>query len=313
MGATILLPYMIRYTVLESVAAYVRDLQRQRVALETFDAPHSLDDAHIHRAIFTGSGDSLAAAMLAESLSDYRIRAADPLEIYYNPDIVKDKDLYVISVSGRTITNIRLAQRFACTAITANVNSDLAKVSQRVIPLTFPISDVLTAGSASFLNSALVCMSLARPITLYNAARIFEQASRDAADTYRRGNVFFVGNQYTFPVAMYAAAKMYEIHGSGAHYSRTEQFAHMELFSVKPPDTVILFENADTRTHLLTESLESAGIRCIITDPGISDPVDSILYHIFYSQHLPLGGLDKSEVYFMEADHLRGISDSLIY
>lgn len=295
------------------MAAYVRDLQRQKSALDTFDAPSPLEDADISRAVFTGSGDSLAAAMLAEALSDYRARAADPLEIYRNHGIVENKDLYVISVSGRTITNIRLAKQFACTAITANAGSDLAKASGRIIPLTFPMSDVLTAGSASFLNSALVCMSLVRPIALDNTSHILEQASQDAAGVYGPGRVFFVGNQYTFPLAMYAAAKMYEIHGSHAHYSRTEQFAHMELFSARPGDTVILFENAGPRTHLLTESLESSGIRCIITNPGLSDPVDSILYHISYSQHLPLGGLDRNEVYFMEADHLRGISDSLIY
>lgn len=295
------------------MAAYVRDLQRQKSALYTFDAPSPLKGADISRAVFTGSGDSLAAAMLAEALSDYLVRAADPLEIYRNPGIVRDKDLYVISVSGRTITNIRLAKRFGCTAITAHADSDLAKASGQIIPLTFPMSDVLTAGSASFLNSALVCMSLVRPIPLDDAPRILEQAGQDAAGVHNGGRVFFVGNQYTFPVAMYAAAKMYEIHGSYAHYSRTEQFAHMELFSVRPGDTVILFENAGPRTHLLTESLESGGIRCIITNSGLSDPVDSILYHISYSQHLPLGGLDRDEVYFMESDHLRGISDSLIY
>lgn len=296
-----------------SVTAYMRDLGRQGAALDAFEAPPPLRDADICNAVFTGSGDSLAAAMLAEALSDYRARAADPLEIYRNPDIIRGKHLYVISVSGRTITNIRLAQQFACTAITANLDSDLAKASGQTIPLTFPTSDVLTAGSASFLNSALVCMSLVRPIKLDNASRIMERAARDTAGIHNQGRVFFVGDQYTFSITMYAAAKMYEIYGSNAHYCRTEQFAHMELFSAKPGDTVILFENASSHTRTLTDSLESCGIRCITTNPSLSDPVDSILYHISYAQHLPLKGLDQDEVYFMEADHLRGISDSLIY
>src|SRR3989304_1089057 len=54
--------------------------------------------------------------------------------------------------------------------------------------------------------------------------------------------IFIIGNLHTFPVAVYGAAKFYEILGTDVHYERIEQFLHMGIFSAKPGDTVIIFE-----------------------------------------------------------------------
>ncbi len=300
---------------MNSVAAYLTDLDRQVAAMEEFAGPPPLSWSELKNAIFTGSGDSLAAAMLAEALSGYAAQAVDPLELYRNPAMIGGRTLYIISVSGRTITNIRLAESHPSTAITANPDSRLARTANRTIHLDFPNSDVLTAGSISFLNSALVCMSLVRPTNTDGAGAIFEKARQDAASTtLTGGRLFFVGNQHSFPVAMYAAAKIYEILGLDAHYSRTEQFAHMELFSAKPGDQVILLEGPNPHARSLAERLEAEHIACTMADPGCEDPVRAILYHIFYTQHLPLnlaGG--RREVHFMEARGLKRASDSLIY
>ena len=301
---------------MKSMEAYIKDLKQQYVEIGDFTAPPPLSDTQMADAIFTGSGDSLAAAMLAEALSNYTAKAVDPLEILYNPQIVQNKRLYVISVSGRTITNIRLAQRYTSnhiTAITTNTGSELALLADDIIELKFPSSDILTAGSISFLNSALACMSLVRPIILDDAVNIMKQAKRDAGTIHQRGRTFFVGNQYTFPVAMYAAAKSYEIRGRYANYSRAEQFAHMELFSIKSSDTVILFDELNSRTRSLAESLEFEGVQCVVTNPNLSEHVESILYHVSYAQHLPLNDIEQDEVYFMREDTLRGISDEAIY
>lgn len=302
--------------IMKSMEAYIKDLKQQYVEIGDFTAPSPLSDTQMADAVFTGSGDSLAAAMLAESLSNYTTKAVDPLEILYNPRIVQDKRLYIISVSGRTITNIRLAQRYASNqvvAITANAGSELALLADDIIELKFPSSDILTAGSISFLNSALVCMSLVCPIILDGAVNIMKRAKKDAGTVRQRGRTFFVGNQYTFPVAMYAAAKSYEIRGRYANYSRAEQFAHMELFSVKSSDTVILFDELNSRTRSLAESLESEGVQCIVTNPNLSGHVETILYHILYAQHIPLNDMEQDEAYFMREHTLRGISDEAIY
>ena len=298
---------------MESLAAYLRDMDLQAEAVDSFVAPAQLSEDEQRRAVFTGSGDSLAAAMLAEAFSDYKVRALDPREIGRNPTIVAGRSLYVVSVSGRTVANVRLARTHGAVAITAVPDSALARAARRTILLSFPNSDTLTAGSISFLNSALVCMSLVRPISPRNAHHILERARRDAAGAPYGDRTYFVGNQHTFPVAMYAAAKTYEILGADAHYARTEQFAHMELFSAKPGDVVVFFDGKE-QVRETADALEGQGISCCVVEPRLEDPISDTIYYTFYAQALPLnrtGGRD--EVHFMDADALRGISDAVIY
>lgn len=298
---------------MESLAAYLHDVDRQPEAADGFAGPPRLSEAEQSRAVFTGSGDSLAAAMLAEAFSDYRVRALDPRVIGRNPDAARDKSLYVVSVSGRTVANIRLARDCPVTAITAVADSPLARAASRTIRLSFPNSDVLTAGSISFLNSALVCMSLVRPVSPSHTRRIMEGARRDAASACMGRRTYFVGNQHTFPVAMYAAAKAYEILGADAHYARTEQFAHMEIFSAREGDSVFVLDD-DAAAHDMAESLKDEGVSCTVIDPRLGSAVSNMLYLIFYAQLLPLnhtaGG---TKVHFMDADGLRKISDAAIY
>lgn len=298
---------------MESLAAYLHDVDRQPEAADGFVGPPRLSGAEQSRAVFTGSGDSLAAAMLAEAFSDYRVRALDPRVIGRNPDAARDKSLYVVSVSGRTVANIRLARDCPVTAITAVADSPLARAASRTIRLSFPNSDVLTAGSISFLNSALVCMSLVRPVSPSHTRRIMEGARRDAASACMGRRTYFVGNQHTFPVAMYAAAKAYEILGADAHYARTEQFAHMEIFSAREGDSVFVLDD-DAAAHDMAESLRGEGVSCTVIDPRLGNVVSNMIYLIFYAQLLPLnhtaGG---TKVHFMDADGLRKISDAAIY
>ncbi len=297
---------------MESVKAYLDDIERQVAAIHSFEPPGQLPDHVIGSTVFAGSGDSLAAAMLAEAFSNYKARAMDPLEICHNPSILDGRRLYVISVSGRTVANIQLARNHKCTAITAKLDSPLGIAASNIIRLSFPNSDTLTAGSISFLNSALACISLVYPVSLGDVQDLYDRAKLDAAGTETGGRVFFVGDQYTYPIAIYAAAKMYEILGSDAHYSRMEQFSHMELFSAKPGDCVILLCNSDSYTQSLASQLRAQNIHCTVTDPNL-DMLHSVIYHTFYAQLLPLNLATGKEVYFMDAKELRGLSDYMIY
>ena len=298
---------------MESLAAYLHDVDTQPEAADGFVGPPQLPEEEQRRAVFTGSGDSLAAAMLAEAFSDYRVRALDPRVIGRNPAVIRGKSLYVVSVSGRTAANIRLARDCPVTAITAVADSPLARAASRTIRLSFPNSDVLTAGSISFLNSALACMSLVRPVSPSRTRRILEDARRVASSARMGRRTYFVGNQHTFPVAMYAAAKAYEILGADAHYARTEQFAHMELFSAGAGDSVFLLDD-DAAARDMAASLEGEGVSCMTINPNLGDPVADTLHLIFCAQLIPLNHVaGRTQVYFMEADGLRGISDAAIY
>ncbi len=93
----------------------------------------------------------------------------DPLDLYKNKSLVKSKHVYFVSISGNTITNIKVAKYAKkSTAITSKPQSKLVQASDCVILLDAPNNGIFTAGSISFLESALTCMSLVKKFTISN-------------------------------------------------------------------------------------------------------------------------------------------------
>jgi len=228
---------------MNTIEAYEKDIELQLDFLKSFRKQKILSYNQQKESIFSGSGDSLASAMLAESFSDGMVKVMDPLDLYKNKQLIKSKHVYFVSISGNTLTNIKVAKiAKRATAITSKPESRLAKASDETILLTAPNNEIFTAGSISFLDSALTCISLVKKIVIPKDSKLFSKAKIDAKKTKVSKRIFVLGNFFTFPLAMYCAAKFYEILGYDAHYSRIEQFSHMELFSVQKGDTVIIFE-----------------------------------------------------------------------
>ena len=275
--------------------------------------------------LFSGSGDSLVSAMLAESFSEGMVRTMDPLDLYKNKHIAKSKNVFFVSISGNTITNIKVAKiAKKATAITAQPQSRLAKASDDVILLSAPNSGVFTAGSISFLESALTCISLVKKISIpKNSDVLFSAAKKDAKKTASiikesgsGAKIYILGNFLTFPLAMYCAAKFYEILGSDAHYCRIEQFSHMELFSAKKGDAVIIFEQKNSHNIQLVKNLRKAGIKVIHPSITNSGKISQILYYIFFSQFVGLFSAQKrskKECHFVTAKKIRDVSNKMIY
>ncbi|PIN97004.1 MAG: sugar isomerase, partial [Nitrosopumilus sp. CG10_big_fil_rev_8_21_14_0_10_33_7] len=70
-------------------------------------------------------------------------------------------------------------------------------------------SDVFTAGSISFLESALTCISLVAPVSISKNSQIFKKALSDAKKSKLGKRIFVLGSMHTYPIAMYCAAKFY--------------------------------------------------------------------------------------------------------
>ena len=263
--------------------------------------------------------------MLAESFSEGMVKAMDPLDLYKNKHLAKSKNVFFVSISGNTITNIKVAKiAKKATAITAHAQSRLAKVSGDVILLSSPNSGVFTAGSISFLESALTCISLVKKISIpKNSDVLFSAAKKDAkkgASTIKESGsgakIYVLGNLLTFPLAMYCAAKFYEILGSDVHYCRIEQFSHMELFSAKKGDVVIIFEQKNSHNMQLAKNLRKDGIKVIHPSVANSGKISRILYYTFFSQYLGLLSAQlrsKKECYFVTARKIRDVSNKMIY
>ena len=301
---------------MRTIEAYERDIQMQSEFLQNFKKQKPLSIQQQKNTIFTGSGDSLASAMLAEAFSDFKVRAMDPLELVKNKNIAKKNSIYFVSISGNTISNIKVA-RIAkkSVAITSRAQSRLAKACDDSIILQSPNSDVFTAGSISFLESALTCISLVLDITIPKID-IYKKAYSEAKKLKVGKRIFFLGNQYTYPVAMYGAAKFYELVGYDAHYERIEQFSHMELFSAKKGDTVIIFEEKNSHNSMLIKNLKKVGINAIVLDFSIKNKISQTIYYVLFSQILPLfeaKRLGKKDCNFVLKTKLRKVSDNMIY
>jgi hypothetical protein len=114
---------------------------------------------------------------------------------------------------------------------------------------------------------------------------------------------------------MYCAAKFYEILGHDSHYCRIEQFSHMELFSSKKGDTVIIFEAKNSHNTQLAQNLKKIGINVI--HPNMpSEKISQMVYCIFFSQFISLNEAKrkkKNECHFVTAENIRNVSNQMIY
>lgn len=301
---------------MNTIAAFEKDVYLQIFLLQSFKKPKPISKSNQKNTIFSGSGDSLISSMLAESLSGGLVRAMDPMDLYRDKSFAKSKNVCFVSISGNTITNIKVAKHAKqSTAITANPNSRLSSISDKTIILNAGTHHVFTAGSISFLESALTCMSLVKNIKIPKNPKLFSKAKKDSQKSNVSKKIYVLGNQFTFPLAMYCAAKFYEIMGYDTHYCKIEQFSHMELFSAKKGDTVIVYEEKNPHNSQLVKNLKKIGLN-VIHPPIPTDKMSQFLYCTFFSQFLALNEAKrkrKRDCYFVTAKKLRNVSNQMIY
>jgi len=298
-----------------SITAYEKDIELQSSFLKSFKPQKLLLSTYQKNTYFSGSGDSLVSSLLAESFSGGLVKAMDPLDLFNNKKMIKSKHVYFVSISGNTISNIKVAKiAKKATAITSNPTSRLANVCDDVITLNFPSTGLFTAGSISFLESALTCISLVKKITIPDVL-IFRKAKFCAKKVKLSKRIFVLGNLFTYPIAMYCAAKFYEVLGYDVHYCKIEQFAHMELFSAKKGDTVIIFEEKNSHNKQLVQYLKKIDMNVI--HPNIPEKkLDQIVFCVFFSQMIALYEAKKKKMtdcHFVIAKNIRNVSNQMIY
>lgn len=299
---------------MQTISAFENDIKLQLVFLDTFKSQKPINPKN---ALFCGCGDSLASCMMAECFSDYHSRAVDPLDLAKNKDISKNKRVYFVSISGNTMANVKAAKTVKkSTAITKNHASKLARTCTGLITLDYIDSRTMTSGSISFLASMLTCISLVSCFRVKNAKRLFLSAESQARKMLPKNKVYFVGNQYTYPLCMYAAAKLHEVLGMDAHYEKIEQFSHAGLFSARPGDTIIIFEGKNRHNERFVSQLKKLGMS--VHNPSIKsgDKISQVIFYTFVSQILALNGAKRkrlADCYFVTEKKIRNVSSSMIY
>src|SRR6266702_6321478 len=275
--------------------------------------------------VFAGSGDSYAAAVFAQELSQGEAIALDPYELLRNTRRIRGKNLVIISVSGKTKTNLELAREAKgiaanILAITANPQSPLARECDETLQLKYRTTGILTCGTVSFTTSLLACASLLRnlPRTI-QLKTVLDPAAHLATELKQpsEGTFLFTGSGVNYALSLYGAAKINEVLGAKAEAAYPEQLGHAKLFTIdKERDVIVCISSGRDKAMKTHELLRKNGFRSsILTFPG-SHVVNRGLRIAIYLQRLSLSlarrkGIRELEV-LSDTKRLR-LSDKMIY
>jgi fructoselysine-6-P-deglycase FrlB-like protein len=280
-------------------------------------------------AIFCGSGDSLACALFVERVTEFRARAMDPYDLIICPKIARGKSVYFVSVSGKTLTNIRAARIIKrydprkTIAVTANPGSLLVKSCSETIELKFAKSPSITPGTNSFTTSLLACSLLFNKAPRLEVGQMIENAkewAKGSGNAYN-GTYHFVGSGPFFALALYGAAKLFEFARERATYQLIEQFSHLNLFSIdREKDSVFILRSKldEEKAKFLDANLTQAGVRSYLL-PMEAKRHSSIELAISYAIHLQFLALEVAqkrgldEPAFLKDKEILMVSDSMIY
>jgi hypothetical protein len=274
-------------------------------------------------AIFVGAGDSYAAALAGFYASQGRCIALDPYSLTSSPEIAKGLEVYFVSVSGRTASNVEAARRIKgvakdIIALTSVEKSPLARLADKVflLPLEY---EPRTSGMLSFGLSLLAVLELSGLSGTPDFGLAMRNAKRDRGTLgLGKGTTYFLANAMGYAAALYTAAKAYEILGAKAHAELLEEFSHLELFSLARDDEVDAFSCFDPSgtAEKLAAALRKGGYSSTVIPSRGHTPAECLIHSVFVGQ---LGILDAAsnaglrEPKFLSAGGRLGASDSMIY
>ena len=279
-----------------------------------------------HQIIFTGSGDSWAAAMFARELDNKIALAEDPRELLAKIGKPQRKRIVIISTSGRTRANVELAKRarihkIQTIAVTSDSTSLLAEVCDESMILDYKKGSGLTSGTTSFTASLLACAKLLRRLPSdIKQGSAFSYAEEWARDVHisALGKCVLVGSGVDRAIAEYGACKIQEVLGSTAIGSYPEQVGHALLFSLNMSrDTIVCVDtigSAETRT--LYKELLMAGFRVFRLFLSGQGSLKKSLEACFHLQYLALLNAERNgnrECAFLRSKALLDLSSKLIY
>lgn len=278
--------------------------------------------------LFVGSGDSYAAGLAAQYASGGKAICYHPIDIVLNPELARNREVCIVSISGRTIANVLAAEQARkqgsrTIAVTAAPASLLARKCDGVIELRFPATGIPSAGTISFTTSLLTCVLIATTLQmpaivrkLY--ARADVNAKRIARAIGSEHSVFVVlGNGLLFPIATYGALKLNEVFGAKAFPYPTEEFCHTPVFSIRKRDTIVVMAgDREQGTKDLNGRLRAEGFHSLYAGFDAHDTVELLLQSTFFVQLLVLRLALRRKIadcYFVQKKQLLDISSDFIY
>jgi fructoselysine-6-P-deglycase FrlB-like protein len=250
-----------------TIASVMKELKEQPSLLNSFRASPLWSELGEDGAVLVGAGDSYAASLCASFLAGPSFLALDPYSLTESVDWAKGRPVYIISISGETLSSIELARALKSVAkdtvaITCNPKSRLAAAVDKVVELPFKPRGK-SPGVASFTLSLAAALKVCGLDSDCEFEQVLSRAAREStririAD--KRNVTHFAGNNEAYAASIYGVAKIYELLGGRAQASLLEEFSHMPLFSLSTSDSVNVIESSEGhKGGRLYESLKEGG------------------------------------------------------
>src|SRR2546426_2854729 len=311
-----------------SIRAMAEEISNQTQDLPGFASQLSktrFPKLQLSKLTFAGSGDSYAAAVFAQELSQGESTASDPYELLTNIRRIRGKNLAIISVSGRTKTNIELARKAKgistnTLAITANPESPLARECDETLRLQYRATGTLTSGTISFTTSLLACAFLLRnlPRTVQvKTAPIDTAGLTTNLKQAGKGAFVFIGSGVNYALSLYGAAKINEVLGAKAEAAYPEQLGHARLFAIdKKRDFVVSISSGRDKAKETHQLLTRDGFQTSILTFPDSSTVNGTLRIAIYLQRIALSLARRKglkECAFLSDKSRLNLSNRMIY
>jgi fructoselysine-6-P-deglycase FrlB-like protein len=313
---------------MRSIEAMETEIGYQLADLEKLELPRS--QTRFDDCVITGSGDSYVASLVAKYVSGHHVVCCHPMDIVFNPAIVRNRKVYLVSTSGRTRATIcaaKVAKKNALrtTAVTTRPDSPLAKCSDDIISIRYSSTNIPTSGTIGFTASMLYCLSLvSKADYISNVKNIYEESivPADLLSNYKLKSStshIFLGNDIFFPVALYGSLKMNEVFGVRSFAYSLDEFCHSPIFSIKKKDRIIIV-GSHTRdlnvSERITNQLSEINILTFYVDCRNRSKVESLLKSIFFLQLYVVKLAVKNRLKdcnFLKNQRLLSLSSQLIY
>ena len=311
------------------VRQFRRDIYSQVKYLQGLRLPKSMGTKS---GLFVGSGDSYTCALLMEYLSDHRMLAYHPTDILNCPQVLSDHEIFFISASGRTRSNIeaaKIARKFGAktTAVTTKSKSPLEEVCNETLSLDYLHNPQSSNTSIlEFTATVISCMAL---IGININLNILERIMKDAIEQVSQygldlpsgfKSIIFLGDGISYPLANYGALKMHELFGFRSFGYLLDDYYHAPIFSLKKPDCVFVLDHEKVKNSMSANfhnKLKKTHALAYYFQPHLGLSLfENILFSIFVIQIIGLTIAEKLKInkpYYLSKRSLLNLSSSLIY
>jgi fructoselysine-6-P-deglycase FrlB-like protein len=279
-----------------------------------------------------GSGDSYTCALLMEYLSDHRMLAYHPSVILNCPRVLSNHEIFFISASGRTRSNIeaaRMARKIGLktTAITARAKSPLEEVCNETFNLDYlyspqpPNISILDYTATVTFCMALIGIDINLNILgkeMKYARQQVDQSGIELPAMFK--SILFVGDGLSYPLANYGALKMNELFGLRSFGYLLDDYYHAPLFSLKKPDHIFILDYGKVKNskaaNFQKKLKKTHALAYYFQPPSEISHFENILSSIFVIQIISLTIAEKLKIdkpYYMSKKRLLKLSSKLIY